>query len=148
MKPTSRLNGTLFHRSLTTLLLSATLLVSATAASADGEGVIRGADGLAYVSGGVGEESQARLDAMAGDFNLKLLFAMKSGAYLSNIRVTIANGPGLPLVDATSAGPWFLAKLPVGHYRVVANYQGEAIGHEVTIGAGKTGTLDFRWPAR
>jgi hypothetical protein len=141
MKPNFSLKDSMFTRGLAAMLLGAALLASGAATSADG----KSAAGLAYVSGGVGEESRARLDAMAGDFNLKLVFAMKSGAYLGKIRVTIADGSGRPLVDSTSEGPWFLARLPVGNYRVVASYEGDAIARDIAVGAGKPRTIDFRW---
>ena len=35
--------------------------------------------GVSHVSGGVGTDSIDRLNALAGDFNLKLVFALKSG---------------------------------------------------------------------
>ena len=147
MKPVSCLKHSMIPRVFAVMLLGAALLVPGAAVAADGEAVIRGASGLAYVSGGVGDESKARLDAMAGDFNLKLVFAMKSGAYLSNIRVSIADGAGRPLLDATSEGPWFLARLPAGTYRVAASYQGDAMSREVAV-AGNTRTIDFRWDSK
>jgi len=116
-----------------------------TDARCDGGSIVHEAGGLPYVSGGVGEESQQRLSARAGEFNLKLVFAMKSGAYLSNVRVAIADAKGKALLDATSEGPWFLTKLPLGNYQVVASYAGKAFERSIAIDAAALRTVDFRW---
>ena len=116
-----------------------------TEARSDGEPTVHEAGGLPYVSGGVGEESLQRLIARAGEFNLKLVFAMKSGAYLSNVRVAIADAKGKALLDATSEGPWFLTKLPLGNYQVVASYAGKALERSIAIDVTALRTVDFRW---
>jgi hypothetical protein len=116
-----------------------------TEARADSEPIVHEAGGLPYVSGGVGEDSLQRLSAHASEFNLKLVFAMKSGAYLSNVRVAIADAKGKALLDATSEGPWFLTKLPLGNYQVVASYAGKALERSIAVDATALRTVDFRW---
>lgn len=101
--------------------------------------------GLPYVSGGVAEESRQELSAHAREFNLKLIFATKSGAYLSNVGVAIADAKGKKLLDATSEGPWFLTKLPRGNYRVVASYGGKALERPVAVDGTALRTVDLRW---
>jgi hypothetical protein len=117
----------------------------ATGTRADSGPVVHTADGLPYVSGGVGEESQQRLSARAGEFNVKLVFATKSGAYLSKVGVAIADAKGKKLLDATSEGPWFLMKLPLGNYQVVANYAGKALEQTIAVDGTALRTVDFRW---
>jgi hypothetical protein len=115
------------------------------AAGADGDAIVHSAGGVSYVSGGVGTESADRLASLAGDFNLKLVFAMKSGAYVTGVRVGIADAAGKTLVDAMSDGPWFMARLPAGDYRVVATFAGNAVKRQIAIGTVKLETIDFRW---
>jgi hypothetical protein len=114
-------------------------------ARADDAPIVHQAGGLSYVSGGVGDESLQRLREQLSAFNLKLVFAMTSGAFLSNARVTIADAKGKTLLEAISDGPWFLAKLPVGKYRVVASYAGKALERSVAVEATALSTVDFRW---
>jgi hypothetical protein len=115
-------------------------------AIADSGPMVHEAGGLRYLSGGVGEESQQLLSAHASEFNLKLVFALTSGAYLSNVKVAIADAKGTKtLLEATSDGPWFLAKLPVGNYRVVATYAGKASERSVAVDATALRTVEFRW---
>ena len=106
---------------------------------------VQNAGGVSYVSGGVGTTSIDRLAALARDFNLKLVFALKSGDYVSDVKVTIATAAGKTLVDTTSEGPWFMAKLPAGNYQVVATFAGSAEKRSIAVGAGKIKTVDFRW---
>ena len=103
----------LAHGLAAILLGSASLLP---VASADNDGIVQTSGGVSYVSGGIGSESRDRLGSLARDFNLKLVFAMKSGEYVSGVRIAIADAAGKTLVDATSEGPWFLTRLPAGNY--------------------------------
>jgi hypothetical protein len=65
-----------------------------------------------YVSGGVSLEEREAMKAMAKDFDLKLVFAMASGEYLSHILVVIKDAQGNTLLSKESQGPWFFVKLP------------------------------------
>jgi len=114
-------------------------------AGAAGEPKVQTAGGVSYVSGGVGMDSMDRLSSLAGDFNLKLVFALKSGEYLSGVRVAIADAAGKTLLDTTSDGPWFMARLPAGSYHVVATFGGNAVRRQVAVDATKRSTMDFRW---
>ena len=127
------------------LIAAMTFSSFVTDAGADDVPIVHQAGGLSYVSGGVGDESLQSLRERVSEFNLKLVFAMTSGAYLSNVRVTVADARGKTLVEAISDGPWFLAKLPAGEYRVVASYAGKAIERSVAVDATALKTVDFRW---
>ena len=125
------------------IVLISALLVPV--ASADSDAIVQTAGGVSYVSGGVGTESIDRLSSLAGDFNLKLVFALKSGEYVSGVRVAIVDAAGKSLLDTTSEGPWLLTKLPVGKYQIVASFAGKAEKRTIAVGAGKLKTIDFRW---
>ena len=105
----------------------------------------REAGGLSYVSGGVGEESLDRMKVLVTDFNLKLVLALNTGDYLSDVRVAIADSKGKTLVDTSSEGPWFLAKLPPGTYQIVATYAGTEVKRQVTVGPERLNTVHLRW---
>lgn len=136
-------------KSLATTLAAAALASAlfATAATAGAGETVRTAGNVTYVSGGVGEESIEQLRSIAGDFNLKLVFALKSGEFLAGVEVAIADAAGKPLLQVSSDGPWLLVKLPAGRYKISATYTGNALTRNVAVGATKLSTVDFRWAA-
>ena len=124
------------------IVLGAAVLIPVAGAAEDE--VVQTAGGVSYVSGGVGDTSIERLNSLARDFNLKLVFALTSGNYVNGVQVAIANAAGKTLLDTTSGGPWFLAKLPAGNYQVVATFGGKAVKRNVAVG-GRLRTVDIRW---
>ncbi len=101
--------------------------------------------GIRYTSGGVGEGERAELNALSGQFNLRLLFAMQgSGDYLADIRVTIVDKRGETVLSAASSGPWFYAQLPPGAYTVEASTPDQTQRQTVTVGI-RQSKLNFYW---
>ena len=128
---------------LAAVALGSVLITSAARANSDE--VVHTAGNVSYVSGGVGTESQDQLSSLAKDFNLKLVFALKSGEFVSNVKISIADAKGNSLLDTTADGPWLLAKLPAGSYQVSASFAGNAVTHKIAVDAARLKTLDFRW---
>jgi hypothetical protein len=126
------------------ILLGAALLAPA-AGPDSSDGIVKTVGSVSYVSGGIGLESRERLASLTRDFNLKLVFASTSGEYVSGVRVAIANAAGKTLLDATSEGPWLLARLPAGNYQIVATFGGNAVKRQTVVGAANLATIDFRW---
>ena len=141
-----------FRRSLLVGLLSLGFALPAMAADAasvpeDGgetEKVVM-VGNVSYVSGGIGEESRERLKAFSAAFNLKLVLAMKTGEYIGDVQVSIAEKGGKELVQAVAEGPVFMANLPAGSYVVTATAEGQTQRQVVTVSKGKLGTMHFRW---
>jgi hypothetical protein len=144
MKPISSTKNKFLAISRAALLVGAVSFFPA--ANAD-DAVVQHMGNIAYVSGGVGDESIDRLNSMRDKFNLKLVFALKSGAYLSDVRTVIADKKGSTLLDTTSDGPWLLTRLPAGNYQVVVSSAGVAKKRQVSVAASGMKTVDFRWDA-
>ena len=152
MKPNAmaprRLRGVARARTMrfvAALLVGSALL--APVAGARSDEVVRATSGISYVSGGAGTESVDRLRSMEKEFSLKLVFALDSGAYLADVHVIITDASDKVVLDAVAEGPWLLATLPAGRYRVGASFGGHAESRQVVIGPGTLRTIDFRWPA-
>jgi len=126
------------------LALALTLSVTTLPAVAADAPQVRQAGGISYVSGGVTEEDRDGLKVQAADFNLKLVMATKSGAYLSGTAVLVQDGAGARVLEVKSDGPWFYAKLPAGKYRITATTNGVALRKPVTL-AQRTVVVDLRW---
>lgn len=102
--------------------------------------------GIPYMSGGIGIDEREAFAAMGKDYSLKLMFALKSKEYLSDVRVEISDGIGKKVLDAVAEGPWFFTNLPPGKYTVTVTMMGKAQQNGVNIGEGKKQTtLRFYW---
>lgn len=99
-----------------------------------------------YVSGGIGEAEQQRLNAMVGRFNLKLVFTLTEGNYLADVGVVLKDAAGKNVVEHVAEGPIFLAKLPAGTYSAGVTYNGKSQSRTVKVGE-RLRTEYFRWPA-
>lgn len=103
------------------------------------------AHGTPYISGGIGDGELQMVNQASKDFNLKLLFAEKSGAYAADVPVTIVDRKGNTVLEVPAAGPILLARLPDGSYRVSASYEGQKMEKRVTVRKGKQTALSFYW---
>jgi hypothetical protein len=103
-------------------------------------------DGIEYLSGGIGINSQEEINARAKDFNLKLVFTLNEGNYVADVGVALKDARGRTVVDDTAGGPFFLAKLPAGQYTVAATYEGRTVTRKVQVGKGLR-TEYLRWPS-
>ena len=147
MKQIPAMNVKSLAYAFTTFLLgtAALALASGPIARADSDVIVQAASGVSYVYGGIGDDSIERLNSLAGGFNLKLVFALNSGNYVSGVRVAIADAAGKTVLDTTSEGPWFLVKVPAGNYQVVATFAGTAVKRQVAVVKAAFKTVDFRW---
>lgn len=102
-------------------------------------------DDIRTMSTGVGEESR---DSFS-DYSLRLSFAEVDGPYIADVDVKIYDGEGNTVVDEHSPGPWFLADLPPGQYRVVATDKtGEKQGARFSVAAGEQTVIRLAWRTR
>ncbi|MHB1214889.1 MAG: hypothetical protein ACYCY9_07885 [Thiobacillus sp.] len=102
--------------------------------------------GVTYVSGGFGLDERQALNDVAGNYNLKLVFAEKgTGAYLSDVKLSIANMKGQKILEAVSAGPWFFARLTPGRYKIIAGPEGKNRVQEVRVDGSRLTTRYFYW---
>lgn len=101
--------------------------------------------GTPYLSGGVTDDERAQMLAGGKNFNLKLIFAEKTGAYLTDIEVVVTDPKGKKVLEIKSGGPIVLAKLPAGNYRVAAAANGKEQRRNVSIPAKGQGSMAFYW---
>jgi hypothetical protein len=81
--------------------------------------------GFPYLSGGVSSDEREVMEERGKSFNLKLIFAAKTGAYLSNVKLVIGDTKGGEIISITTNGPWFFIQVPPGSYSVNATFTGE-----------------------
>ena len=98
-----------------------------------------------YITGGVGEDERAQLLSVAGEFNLKLVFAEKSGDYLAGVAVVGTDAAGRKVLDVKDGGPLVLARLPAGDYRISATVNGREQSRQISIPETGQRSLSFYW---
>lgn len=120
------------------------VLVATLAAALSAGATVRGTtpEGIAYVSGGVGEGEKSELRAQASQFSLWLTTAaLRSGAHLDGARVRIRDLERQTLVlEHVMDGPWLFVALPPGRYEVEAILQFGELGRLLI----ERGTTDIR----
>lgn len=90
---------------------------------------------IEYITGGIGEQELAAIRSMGSNYNLKVVTAMPDGAYLNNVDLTVADARGTPILNATTQGPLFYAKLPPGRYNIIVRVNGQTVEKAVTAGS-------------
>lgn len=105
---------------------------------------VRTSQGIRYYNGGVGMDERADMPQV---FPLKIVFATDRGLYLNNADVKFFDSSGKEVLAVRADnGPWLVADLPPGTYRVEATLEGHTVSArslEVRQG-GRTAAI-LRW---
>ncbi len=124
------------------VLLCSTLLVF------DSTAQTTAANNVVFTTGGIGEEQQEGLRAIANQYNLKLAFASKGGGLIGgDVKVKVRNSKGTTILETTATAPCLFAKVPTGSYRVLADYQGKMLDKTIKAGSTKNPGAYFFWSA-
>lgn len=99
---------------------------------------------VAFVTGGIGDDERAEIEAMKGDFNFYVQSASKNGAYVEDAHVTITNKAGEVVLE-TNAGPLLYACLPTGRYTLKAELGFQTLSQKFTIASKKTAHVHLGW---
>jgi hypothetical protein len=99
---------------------------------------------IPFAFGGVGDEKQCQLKKTAHQYNVKVVFAAMSGAYLTDVHLTVRDDQGRVVMDRNFGGPWVFMKLPQGTYDIGANLNGIEKRRQVTVGE-KLKNVLFHW---
>jgi hypothetical protein len=103
--------------------------------------------GIAYVTGGVGQDEATALRGLASGYSMRATFTTSSGEYLSGVAVQVSKFDGTVVFTAISEGPYLFARLPPGHYRLIAEFDG--LKRTRTLDVPTRGGVRFTlvWPA-
>ncbi|WP_432720956.1 hypothetical protein R0381_002802 [Jeongeupia wiesaeckerbachi] len=103
------------------------------------------AQGIAYLSGGIGDDEASAIRAAAGDYNVRLLMTGKQGQYLANATVQVLDAKGKPVVDAVADGPYFYMKLKPGRYQLVVTLDERPQQRMLQVGKQGSRNLHLTW---
>ena len=105
---------------------------------------------VTYLSGGVGSDQAAALKDVMHKYPLVLEFAgatHQGNEYLADVPVHIIDMKGATVLKATANGPFMLATLPGGRYRITASYEGKTQQRVVNVSSSGHVRTMFVWPA-
>lgn len=77
-------------------------------------------NGVTFLTGGVGAAQHDAILKHADDYDLWVTLTAPDGKYLSRMNVTLENESGATVLETEVNGPFLLAKLDPGHYRIHA----------------------------
>lgn len=100
-----------------------------------------------YLTGGVGEVQRAEMAALPG-YNLRVALANTAGEYLADADVRVLDTRGREVLSTHMDGPWLIARLPAGTYRIVATFAGEQRTQSVQVPASGQRQVVLRWNER
>lgn len=102
-----------------------------------------------FLSGGIGHDEAQAMQKEARQWPLALEFAVKAGPrsdYAANVVVQIHDAKGHTALEATSTGPFLLARLAPGAYKIDASLGGRTLHREVQVQANHPASVLFLWP--
>ena len=102
------------------------------------------AGNITYLTGGIGDEERAAMQAVKNHYNLSVMSAGISGAFVGDTHLIIRNQQGTELLN-TDAGPLFYANLPPGKYTIQAESEGQTRASTVNIAPGRPAHLHLSW---
>lgn len=94
------------------------------------------AEGVAILSGGVGDASKEEMKQAATDYNVRLVFSNRRGEYLADIPYTVTDARKRAVVSGTSDGPLLYLRLPPGRYEISAKIGGNSVTKRIEATAG------------
>jgi hypothetical protein len=102
--------------------------------------------GVAWMTGGAGEDEREAMRAQAAQYNLAMTFAnRRSGAFRADVAVEVRDARGEVVLAATAAGPLLFAKLPPGSYRVSATALERTQSQQASVPQAGLRELYFYW---
>jgi len=105
-------------------------------------------EGVAYISGGVGEEESVAILSEAKQWPLILELSQIEngrGVWIFGARIKIANTKQKVIFDAQADGPYILINIDPGEYVLQASYEGVEQKRALAIKSGQPQKLSVFW---
>ena len=103
---------------------------------------------ISYLSGGIGKSEASAMKHAARRYPLELEFVAKAkpkDEYLANVKVKIKDAHDKLVLDTTAGGPFLLAKMPAGKYRISADHNGKMEHRTIEIAPKAHKRVVFVW---
>lgn len=127
-------------------LVLAGLIFTSQFAVAEAPKVRNSAQGVSYITAGIGEEEVAVMKRQAKNFTLNLLFSEGVvGRWATNVNVNIYDEASNLMFRVVGAQPMLYVNLPAGTYTILANNNGNKLRHKVTLIQGENQRVILNW---
>ena len=139
---------TLMHKITFAGTLGAMLLGGGLARAADALPPVQKMGSVEYLSGGIGVDESKAIEKASPHWPLTLEFAAKDrqrADFMADVKVRVRDAHGHDALDATSNGPFLLAKLPPGSYGIDATAAGKTLHEHVTVKQHQPARAVFVW---
>ena len=104
---------------------------------------------IEYLTGGVGHDESTAIQSASKEWPLTLEFAIKDKSradFAADVKVEISDTHRHTELKVTSDGPFLLAKVKPGTYKVSATLAGKALHKQVVVKTGVPTKVEFLWP--
>lgn len=105
-------------------------------------------EGIAYITGGVGEGESSAIVAEAKQWPLLLELSQLEngrGVWIFGAKIKILNSSNKIIFDAQADGPYMLVNLDAGDYQINASYQGVELKKPVTVKKNISQKISLFW---
>ena len=137
---------------LAAAMLAAGLLLGS-AAQAQGDTAlppVQKSGAVEYLSGGIGLDESTAIKSASRHWPLSLVFSVQAAGkaeFASDVKLTIRDAKGAPVLETTASGPFLLAKLAPGSYSLRATLAGKTLERKVQVKADSSARVELVWPA-
>lgn len=137
---------TLFKSGTLALLTTLSLLIGGTAHAQIP--ATQHANGISYITGGVGEEESLAIVAEAKQWPLFLELSQLEngrGVWIFGANIKILNSKQQVVFEAQAEGPYMLINLDAGDYSIEASYQGVVQKRAISVKANTPQKVSIFW---
>lgn len=141
--------STLFRKAAMAAAVGALMASGALAQAENDLPAIHRSGSVEYLSGGIGQSQSTAIENASRHWPLTLEFAVKDkqhADFAADVHVQVRDARGHTTLQATSGGPFLLAKLAPGDYAVSATLDGKTLHEKVLVKEHQPAKAVFVWP--
>lgn len=141
---------TLIHKAVVTATLGALMLAGAFAQTQSVLPPVQKSGQVEYLSGGIGLDESSAIESASKQWPLTLEFAVKDrqrANFVSDVKVQVRDANGRTILQASTDGPFLLARLMPGRYTIEATLADKTLHQKVVVKRGQPTKSVLVWPA-
>lgn len=110
--------------------------------------VVHKQSGIAFVSGGMGEDGRKAMGKIARKYPMQLIFSLDGQSTdITGVKVVIKDAQGKKQIETVSEGPLFFFTPDSGRWTMEVDYDGESIVKTVDLTGRRYNQIEFKFKA-